>query len=456
MALQVIILAAGKGKRMLSDTPKVLHLLGGTPLLERVINTANSLNPSAVHVVYGSHGECVRQSLDHLSAHWVEQSEQLGTGHAVQQVIPFCKDDDQVLILYGDVPLISPETLQHLLESTSHSGLGLVVAERDNPAGLGRIIRDELGSIIQIVEHRDATEQQRAIREINSGIMTASAIHLKKWLAQVNNDNQQKEYYLTDIVACAVAEGSLVGGVLAQSVEEIQGVNDRSELALLERAYQRGCARKLMLSGVTVADPDRLDVRSETIEVGQDTMLDINVVLEGRIRIGKGCYVGPQVLLRDVEIKDGAFIFANSVLEGAVLGEGCRVGPFARLRPGTTLGKSAKVGNFVEVKKTSLGEGSKASHLTYLGDASIGKNVNIGAGTITCNYDGVNKWETLIEDDVFIGSNTALIAPISIGEGATIAAGSTITKAAPAYQLTVARVKAKSISEWQRPSKKKP
>ena len=455
MALNVVILAAGKGKRMASDDPKVLHPLGGISLLERVVKTVQSLHAENIYVVYGNGDNTVPEKLNKLSVTWVRQQEQLGTGHAVLQALPFIKDDDQVLILYADVPLISAKTLKHLLAATPHHGLGLVVAELENPAGLGRIIRNELGNIIRIVEHKDATTKQLKIHEVNTGIMTTQGRHLKTWLPQLKNTNGQKEYYLTDIVALAVAEDFPVGGVLAHCPEEVQGVNDRWELAMLERYYQRTMAKRLALAGATIVDPNRMDIRGDDVHVSHDVIIDVNVVLEGKIRIGKNTYIWPNVVLKNVIIGDNVEIFANSVLEDATIADQCSVGPFARIRPGSVLEEGAKVGNFVEMKKTTLGRGSKANHLTYLGDASIGAHVNIGAGTITCNYDGVNKWQTVIKDSAFIGSNTSLVAPVTIAEGATIGAGSTITRDPPAHQLTVARAKQQTVNDWVRPEKVK-
>jgi bifunctional UDP-N-acetylglucosamine pyrophosphorylase/glucosamine-1-phosphate N-acetyltransferase len=453
MRLSVIILAAGKGKRMSSDIPKVMHPLAGIPLLERVVNTAKSLKADAIYVVYGNGGSTVRQSLDYLPVHWVEQEKQLGTGHAVLQALPHCSDRDRVLILYGDVPLITTATLENLLEATPPNGLGLVVAELADPTGLGRIVRNAMGNIIHIVEHKDAQQEQLKIREINTGIMTASAAHLKKWLPQLKNTNRQKEYYLTDVVALAVADGCPVDGVITPCAEEVQGVNDRWELAKLERYYQLILAKKLALAGTRILDPHRIDVRGDDIEIGQDAVIDVNVVMEGRIRIGKNSQIGPNVYLKNVVIGDNVDVLANSVIEDAMIANDCHIGPFARIRPGSILEAGAKVGNFVEMKKTTLGAGSKAPHLTYLGDAVIGRNVNIGAGTITCNYDGINKWPTTIEDNVFVGSNTSLVAPLKIGKGATIGAGSTITQDSPAEQLTVARTPQKTIKGWKRPKK---
>lgn len=449
MKLHIIVLAAGKGQRMLSDLPKVLHPLGGKPLLERVIDTAQQLAPQAIHTVYGNGGSIVSEVLQHLPVNWVEQRELLGTGHAVLQALPYCGDDERVLILYGDVPLISVQSLQTLLAETPADGVGLIVAELANPQGFGRIIRDVRGQITAIVEQRDATEQQRAIKEINTGIITAPAWRLKQWLPQLKNGNQQKEYYLTDIIALAASEGLSIYGARAACNEETRGVNDRAELAALERFYQRQTAMALMRQGVTIADPDRLDVRGE-VSIAPDVFLDINVILAGRVVIGKNSRVGPHVFLKNVEIGENVEILANSVIEGAVIARDCQIGPFARLRPGAVLAAKVKIGNFVEVKKSVLGEGSKAQHLSYLGDAVIGSGVNIGAGTITCNYDGVNKNPTHIADGAFIGSNTALVAPVTIGKNAIIGAGSTITRDASDDALTVARARQTTIKGWRR------
>lgn len=453
MGLSVVILAAGKGKRMASNVHKVLHLLGGIPLLERVVKTAQTLNADMIHVVYANTVNQVREKLGHLPVNWIKQEEQLGTGHALLQATPFCRDEDQVLVLYGDVPLISSNTLMDLLQKTPTNGLGLVVTELPNPNSFGRIIRDECGNIISIVEHKDANDQQRKICEINTGIMSASVKSLKNWLPCLTNNNCQKEYYLTDMVALAVANGCLVKSIRPSFHEEVQGINDRWELIHLERYYQCLMAQKLALSGATIADPNRIDIRGENIQVSRDVFIDVNAVLEGKIQLGANVKIGPNVLLKNVTIGNNTEIHANSIIEDASIAAFCSVGPFARIRPKSVLEKGAKVGNFVEIKKTILGSNSKANHLTYLGDASIGKNVNIGAGTITCNYDGANKWQTEIKDGAFIGSNTSLVAPLTVGEKATIGAGSTITQDTPPHQLTLARKKQQTISGWRRPKK---
>lgn len=450
MGLHIIILAAGSGKRMASTIPKVLHQIGGLSMLEHVVHTASLLGPDKIHVIYGSGGERVPKALEHLDVHWVKQDKQLGTGHAVAQALPFCDMGDHVLVLYGDVPLISVRTLRQLLQDTPNNGLGLVVTELQDPSGFGRIIRNDVGNIIAIVEHKDATAVQRKIKEINTGILTSTVKHLKTWMPRLKNKNKQKEYYLTDIVSLAVAEGTPVGGVMAHCQEEVQGVNDRWQQAQLERYYQKMQAMKLAYSGVTLIDPSRLDIRGQ-VKVGVDTTIDINVVFEGHVEIGSECYIGPNVILKDVTLGDHVTIEANSVIEGAKIAAHAKVGPFARLRPGAVLKEKVKVGNFVEIKKSILGTGSKAGHLAYIGDTTIGENVNIGAGTITCNYDGENKWQTNIDDGAFVGSNSTLVAPVKIGKDAMIAAGSILTKDAPAEQLTLThRLEPRSLKSWKK------
>lgn len=454
MGLSIVILAAGKGKRMMSPLPKVMHPLGGITLLERVVATAELLEPTQIHIVYGNGGSKIPESLPHLRVNWVFQKEQLGTGHAVMQALPACGDDERILVLYGDVPVITLHTLRQLLDEAPVKGIGLLVTELDDPTGFGRIVRDHDDNIVAIVEEKDATRSQRAIKEINTGIVTAPAKFMKACLPRLSNHNAQNEYYLTDMIALAVEDGVPVRSVKAQNSNETCGVNDPWQLATLERYYQAETARQLAYSGVTIMDPSRLDIRGE-VYVAPSTRLDVNVILEGAVTIGAGCDIGPNVVIKNSTLGFGVKVHANSVIEGAVIEDHCEVGPFARLRSETVLKTHAKVGNFVEVKKTTLGENSKASHLTYLGDASIGKNVNIGAGTITCNYDGVNKSKTTIGDGAFIGSNSSLIAPIDIGENATIGAGSTISKYAPAEQLTITRAKQTVIPSWTRPVQKK-
>lgn len=452
MGLNIIILAAGQGSRMKSDTPKVMHKIAGIPMLERVVRTAQSLSPKKIQVVYGNGGSIVHEALAYLPVEWVKQEHRLGTGHAVLQALPFVDDEDQVLVLLGDVPLISKNTLALLAQETPTNGLGLVVTELSDPSGLGRIIRNEMGNIIAIVEHRDANEQQLKVKEINTGIMITSAKHLKSWLPKLDNKNIQGEYYLTDIVGLAVQEGFFVGGVMAHCQQEVQGVNDRLQLANLEHYFQQEKAKQLALSGVTIMDMNRVYIRGDVV-IAQDVTLDTNVMIEGQVSIDSHSSIGPNVIIRDSKISSGVQVGAHSIIEGAVIGPGCKIGPFARLRPGTVLEPGVKIGNFVEVKQSHLGENTKASHLSYIGDAEIGAGVNIGAGTITCNYDGVNKHQTKIGDGVFIGSNTALVAPVKLGAGATIGAGSVITRSAPKGQLTVARAKQCSVDGWQRPEK---
>ena len=455
MKLSIVILAAGKGKRMATDLPKVLHQLGGLSLLERVVNTVQTLNPHKVYVVYGNGGGRVQRELNHLPVEWVEQAQQLGTGHAVLQAVPRCDDDEQLLVLYGDVPLISSDTLNSLLHTTPHDCLGVLVTDMPDPSGLGRIIRNDSGHIINIVEERDADDQQRKIREVNTGILTCPARFLKHWLPQLKNKNHQQEYYLTDIVALAVDAGVAVLGVRDDCAQEMQGVNNLWQLATLERYYQYTMARQLAMSGVQVMDPHRLDIRGNDVIVEADAVLDVNVILEGVVRIGAHSKIGPNVILRDVTIGKHVEIKANTVIENSTIADQCSVGPFARIRPGTVLDKQAKIGNFVETKKTTIGVASKINHLSYVGDSTVGRQVNIGAGVITCNYDGVNKWHTEIGDKAFIGSNTALIAPLKVGEQATVGAGSTLSRDVPAQKLTVARAATKTLENWQRPADKK-
>ena len=432
--------------------PKVMHALGGIPMIERVVATAQSLNPIGIHVVYGNGGETLRDAFPNLPVSWVFQKEQLGTGHAVIQALPDCRDDERVLVLYGDVPLISVNTLRLLLKETPKDGIGLLVTKVDNPAGFGRIVRDHDDNIVGIVEEKEATSTQRAIEEINTGIVTAPAKFLKTHLPRLSNKNAQKEYYLTDMISLAVEAGIPVRGVSAISSYEVRGVNDRWQLVTLERQYQQELARELACSGVSIMDPARLDIRGN-VSVAPTVMLDINVILEGDVSIDVGCDIGPNVVIKNTKMGKRVKVFANSVIEGAVIEDDCTIGPFARVRAETILKTNSKIGNFVETKKITLGENSKASHLTYLGDAIIGKNVNIGAGTITCNYDGANKWQTQINDGAFIGSNTSLIAPVEIGKNATIAAGSVVHKNAPADQLTITRAKQAVVDNWKRPAK---
>jgi len=453
MNFSVIILAAGQGSRMRSSVPKVLHKLAHRSLLEHVCTAAEQLKPTKICVVYGHGGDQVRNHLQDENIEWAEQIEQLGTGHAVAQAMPTIPASDKVLILYGDVPLIKSHTLELMLENCSETAMSLLTIELNDPTGYGRIVREN-NQITSIVEHKDANKAQLAICEINTGIMCVPVKQLNQWLARLNNDNAQAEYYLTDIIAMAVKDKIAINTVSATNSYEVEGINDRLQLARLERYYQSMQAEQLMQQGVTLRDPARIDVRGE-IECGQDVIIDINVIIEGKVEIGDGVQIGPNVILKDCRIGTGSIIEANCVIEQATVGNECNVGPFARLRPGANLANKAKVGNFVEVKNADIGEGSKVNHLSYIGDTSMGKNVNVGAGTITCNYDGANKHRTIIGDNVFVGSNTAMVAPIQLGEGATIGAGSTLTTDADAGALTLTRSKQKTLAGWKRPTKKK-
>ena len=429
MKLAVVILAAGQGKRMKSDLPKVLQPLAGVPLLGHVVSRARGLNPSSVHVVYGHGGEAVRAALAKEDLHWALQAEQLGTGHAVMQAMPKVADDELVLVLYGDVPLIRVETLRQLIAAAGAKAMSLLTVMLDNPAGYGRIVRKS-GAIQKIVEQKDATKAQLKIREGNSGIMAVPAKLLRRWLGKLKNANSQGEYYLTDVIAMAVKDKVKVTPLIAPTLAEVLGVNDKVQLAELEAMHRAERARELMVAGATLIDPARIDIRGD-VSVGRDVFLDANVLLEGKVTLGDRVRIGPNVVLRDVTIGADCVIHPNSVLEQSILGTGCIIGPYARVRPGSKLGANVHIGNFVELKKTEIADGSKANHLTYLGDAVIGKGVNVGAGTITCNYDGVNKSTTTIEDGAFIGSGNMLVAPVRIGKDATTGAGTTITKDAP-------------------------
>jgi bifunctional UDP-N-acetylglucosamine pyrophosphorylase/glucosamine-1-phosphate N-acetyltransferase len=453
MKLGVVILAAGQGTRMRSSLPKVLHCLAGRPLLRHVVDTAAALNPERTVVVFGHGGDQVREAMSGCDLAWVEQAEQLGTGHAVAQALPELDDVDQILVLYGDVPLIKEDTLAALIEAGSRSELALLTAEFEDPSGYGRIVRDAHGRVEAIVEQKDADPEQLKITEINTGFLVASRDKLESWLGNLNNDNAQGEYYLTDIVSMAVEESVDVHAVYPNDKSEVMGVNDRVQLAALERHYQAEQATELMRRGVTLRDPSRFDVRGD-LTVGQDVEIDSNVLIEGEVNLGSNVSIGVNSVIRNSRIADAVQILENCVIENADIGPGCRIGPFARIRPDTRLAGSNHIGNFVEIKKSDIGEGSKVNHLSYIGDSSIGKSVNIGAGTITCNYDGANKHRTIIGDNAFIGSDSQLVAPVEIGAGATIGAGSTITTDAPADTLTVSRTKQVSLKGWRRPQKK--
>ncbi len=452
MSLDIVILAAGQGTRMRSALPKVLHPIAGKSMLGHVIDTARQLQPSSLQVVIGHGADKVREQLAAADLSFVLQAEQLGTGHAVAQALPKLSAE-KVLILYGDVPLIEEQTLQRLLALVSDQQLGLLTVELADPTGYGRIVRNAQGSVQAIVEHKDANDAQRAIREGNTGILAVPGKRLAEWLGRLSNSNAQGEYYLTDVIAMAVADGLVVATEQANDEMEVLGANDRIQLAQLERHFQYRAARRLMAQGVTLIDPARFDVRGE-VTVGRDVLVDINVILEGRVVIEDNVQIGPNCVIKNTTLRNGAIVKANSHLEGAELGEGADCGPFARLRPGSVLGARAHVGNFVELKNAVLGEGAKAGHLSYLGDAQIGARTNIGAGTITCNYDGANKHRTVLGADVFIGSNSALVAPVTLGDGATTGAGSVITADIPAETLGVGRAKQRNIEGWKRPVKK--
>ncbi len=455
MNLQIIILAAGQGKRMYSNTPKVLHPIAGTPMLQRVVETALQLNPDAIHVIYGHGGEQIKEALPDLPVHWVHQTEQLGTGHAVMQALPYLPSGSQVLVLSADVPLIQTKTLLSLIEcaQTKSSSLALLVADLENPYGLGRIIRNNQGEISTIVEEKDANKQEKNIKEIYTGICCTTSDNFAKWLPKLDNDNAQLEYYLTEIIRFAVKDNTPIVSLTIEDTIETQGVNNRLQLQDLERIWQKRSAEQLLEQGVGIADATRIDIRGQ-LHCGKDVFIDVNCVFNGTVHLGDNCIIGPNCVLTDVTLAAGCEIYANSVLEGCIIGEQCHIGPFARLRAGTQLKAQCKIGNFVETKKALFDEGSKASHLSYLGDVLIGKKVNIGAGTITCNYDGVNKHQTIIEDGAFIGSDTQLVAPVTIGAQATIGAGSTIRRNAPANELTLTESKQKTFYGWKRPVKK--
>jgi bifunctional UDP-N-acetylglucosamine pyrophosphorylase/glucosamine-1-phosphate N-acetyltransferase len=455
MKLTIVILAAGLGKRMSSDLPKVLHKLADKPLIRHVVDTALMLQPDSIHIIYGHKGEQVREALNDIDIDWVEQAQQLGTGHAVAQALPHIADDALVLVLCGDVPLINPKLLQKLCSSHEPHSLGIVTVKLDNPYGYGRIVRNELGQVERIVEEKEADVSIQAIKEVNAGIFLIPAAHLRRWLGSLNNDNAQGEYYLTDVVDLAVQENQPIYTATTDNVYEVMGINDRIQLAKLERYYQTQQVQNLMLAGVTVRDPARLDIRG-TVQTGRDVIIDLNVILEGNIILGNRTKIGPNTVIRNAKIADDVEILSNCVIEDVVIGAGCKIGPYARLRPEARLAENVHIGNFVEIKKSTVAQGSKINHLSYIGDSEIGSKVNIGAGTITCNYDGANKHKTIIGDRAFIGSDTQLVAPVTVGEGATIGAGSTITQDTPPDTLTLSRVPQKTINGWQRPKKGQP
>ncbi|HYX65625.1 MAG TPA: bifunctional UDP-N-acetylglucosamine diphosphorylase/glucosamine-1-phosphate N-acetyltransferase GlmU [Burkholderiales bacterium] len=452
MPVDVIVLAAGQGKRMRSQLPKVLQPIAGRPLLAHVLDAARALSPRRTIVVHGHGGEQVRAAFAGEAVEWVLQAEQLGTGHAVRQALPRLDGDGEVLILYGDVPLVRPASLQRLAEA-GRDGLAVMTAELDDPSGYGRVLRNQAGGVERIVEEKDASSAERGVREINAGFMALGAGRLREWLGRIGNRNSQKEYYLTDLVGLAVNDGVPVVAVKVEDAAEVAGVNSKRELAALERVVQGQWARRLMDEGVTLADPARIDVRG-TLECGRDVSIDVNCVFQGRVTLGDRVRIGPNCVLRDVSIAADTEVNAFSQLEESQVGARCRLGPYARLRPGSALAADVHIGNFVEVKASRLGEGAKANHLSYIGDAELGARVNVGAGTITCNYDGVAKHRTVIEDDCFIGSDATLVAPVRIARGSYIGAGSTITRDTPPGQLTVGRARQLSIPSWKPPKKK--
>jgi len=450
--LHIIILAAGAGTRMKSRVPKVLQTVGGQPMIIHVLDTALQLQPAGIHVVFNPDAPEVQESCAAYDITWAAQEQQLGTGHAVQQAMPGIPDGANVLVLYGDIPLLEAGVLKDLLESPS-AGIKVLTMHIAEPRGYGRIVRDGNGNVTGIVEERDATQTQRAISEVNSGIIMARRSIMMSCLENMASENSQNEYYLTDVISIAYGKGIQTSGVVAPVPADLEGANDRIQLAELERRYRMKKSTELMQAGVQLADPQRIDIRG-SVEAGSDVYIDVNVVLEGDNSLGDGVQIGPGCVLKDCQLAAGTRVHAYSVLEGMRSLGACDIGPFARVRPGTELMEDCKVGNFVEIKNTTLGKGSKASHLSYLGDSSIGERVNIGAGTITCNYDGVNKHRTVIEDDAFIGSDTQLVAPVTVGAGADIGAGSTVTKDAPAGKLTISRAKQVTIRSWKRPVKK--
>ena len=454
MKITTIILAAGKGTRMRSELPKILHQIANRPLLQHVYDMSHQLDNNTIKIVYGHGADLVKDTLKDLDACWIEQKQQLGTGHAVQQVSDQIADNDTVLILYGDVPLLKLATVKQLIENVNDRSLALLTVDLENPTGYGRIVRNEHGEVTKIVEEKDTSGTEKLIKEGNTGIMAAQGKQLKKWLNQLNNNNAQGEYYLTDVIEMAVTDGIAIVTNQPETVDEVLGVNNRIQLSHLERVYQQEQACRLMEQGVTLIDPARFDLRGSIENLGIDIICDVNIIIEGKNSIGNNVKIGANTHIKNSIIGDNVEILDNCIIENAVIGQGCKVGPYARLRPETMLAENVHIGNFVEIKKSSVAAFSKINHLSYIGDATVGSQVNIGAGTITCNYDGANKFRTIIEDGAFIGSDTQLVAPVTIGKNATIGAGSTITRDSPDNQLTLSRVKQVSIRDWQRPVKK--
>ncbi|MGR9072146.1 MAG: bifunctional UDP-N-acetylglucosamine diphosphorylase/glucosamine-1-phosphate N-acetyltransferase GlmU [Gammaproteobacteria bacterium] len=454
MNIKTVILAAGQGTRMRSEKPKILHRIADKPLLKHVYDMSARIPGNSICIVYGHGAEQVRDELSSLDAVWVEQKERLGTGHAVQQAVGHIGDRDTVLILYGDVPLLKLETVETLLALVGENSMGLLTVDLVNPAGYGRIVRDGANKVVKIVEEKDASDEIKAVTEVNTGILAVAGGRLKNWLGRLGNDNAQGEYYLTDVIEMASGGGVEVRTAHPRRMTEVMGINDRKQLSHLERVYQMEQADKLMAEGVTLRDHARFDLRGEIETIGRDVEIDVNVVLEGKLRIGSNVRIGPNTVIVNSEIADDVEILANCVIENARIGAGSRIGPFARIRPETVLAEQVHVGNFVEIKKSSVDRGSKINHLSYVGDAVVGSGVNIGAGTITCNYDGANKFQTFIGDGAFIGSDTQLVAPVTVGKNATIGAGSTITRDTPEDRLTLSRSKQLTIEGWQRPVKK--
>ena len=450
--MEVVVLAAGQGKRMRSVLPKVLQPIAGKPMLAHVLDAARALDAHRICVIYGHGGEVVRERLDAADLAWARQEPQLGTGHAVQQSLPHLSDGDMALVLYGDVPLIGVPTLRRLVDAAGGERLALLTVAMDNPTGYGRILRDAAGKVTRIVEEKDASAEERKVCEVNTGILVAPVTRLRDWLGRIGNDNAQGEYYLTDIIGLAVADGIVVASVQPDSLAETLGVNNKAQLAELERLHQGSIARRLMEEGATLIDPARIDVRG-SLTVGRDVEIDVNCVFEGTVDLGDNVRIAANCVIRNARIGAGTRVEPFSHVDSTTMGQVCVIGPYARTRPGTVLGNDVHLGNFVEVKNSIIADHSKANHLAYVGDADIGRKVNIGAGTITCNYDSVNKHRTIIEDDVFIGSDTQLVAPVRVGRGATLGAGTTLTKDAPPDQLTVTRVRQISVTNWKRPVK---